>query len=453
MSPDELAAKDAFRLQLEEICRQAIHIVFPELANIQLASFGSLSSGFGMPGSDMDLALVSSSPLSSDLPRMLEKAILDRHYGARLLTRTRVPIIKVCEQPLPELRAALFEEREKWDAMTLDERVQYDSPNRKDDHPADEKKQGVDGNVTNGADSEHGKNNSKEKSADKNNLQQAVTTIGAVTTGTLHHTIEHAASNTTELAGVAADSTTQAPQQRRQQRTWHREKILGPLDFPKTGVGIQCDINFSNPLGLHNTKLLRCYSLCDARVRPMVLFVKSWASRRKINSSYSGTLSSYGYVLMVLHYLVNIASPPVCPNLQIVRRPQNLGPHAHSDPNLYCEGYDVYFWRSEAEIQSLAAKSMLTPNRDSLGALLRQFFLYYAQQGYQSPSGGFAWTHEVLSLRTPRGVLTKEQKGWTGAKTTMHDNVSLLFLFHLNYLGRIPKNLCTDNVEVATPLD
>ena len=68
----------------------------------------------------MDLALVSPTlipdPASADseIPRLLEKTLLDLGYGARLLTRTRVPIIRFCEQPTPELLEALLENRAKW---------------------------------------------------------------------------------------------------------------------------------------------------------------------------------------------------------------------------------------------------------------------------------------------------------------------------------------------------
>lgn len=39
-------------------------------------------------------------------------------------------------------------------------------------------------------------------------------------------------------------------------------------------------------------------------------------SSRKINSPYEGTLSSYGYVLLVIYFLVHVKNPPVLPNLQ-----------------------------------------------------------------------------------------------------------------------------------------
>lgn len=120
---------------------------------------------------------------------------------------------------------------------------------------------------------------------------------------------------------------------------------------PSSGApfGIQCDIGFENRLALENTRLLLTYALTDTRLRTMVLFskrlsirtstvlssafdpelladrfpffapmfshaaVKVWTKRRKINNPYVGTLSSYGYVLMVIYYLTHIVRPPVLP--------------------------------------------------------------------------------------------------------------------------------------------
>ncbi|KAH9439110.1 hypothetical protein MCOR02_002683 [Pyricularia oryzae] len=201
-----------------------------------------------------------------------------------------------------------------------------------------------------------------------------------------------------------------------------RDPFGNGLEFPKSGVGVQCDINFSAHLALQNTLLLRCYSYVDPRVRPMVLFVKHWAKAHGINTPYRGTLSSYGYVLMVLHYLVNVAQPFVCPNLQQLARPPN--PHmtpAEMEATQFCKGKDVRFWRDEEEIKGLASQNLLTQNRDSVGHLLRGFFEYYAHPGALSigQGHGFEWGREVLSLRTPGGLLTKQEKGWTGAKTVI----------------------------------
>ena len=201
-----------------------------------------------------------------------------------------------------------------------------------------------------------------------------------------------------------------------------RDPYRDRLEFPKFGVGVQCDINFSAHLALQNTLLLRCYSHCDERVRPLVLFIKHWAKVRQINSPYRGTLSSYGYVLMVLHYLVNIAQPFVCPNLQKLARPPppNLTPQ-EVEETMQCKGRDIQFWRDEVEIQRLARENALTQNRDSIGQLLRGFFEYYAQGNQMStvPARGFDWGRDVLSLRTHGGLLSKQEKGWTGAKTVI----------------------------------
>ncbi|KAH6607934.1 hypothetical protein Trco_004247 [Trichoderma cornu-damae] len=199
-----------------------------------------------------------------------------------------------------------------------------------------------------------------------------------------------------------------------------RERYRDPLEFPETDAGVQCDINFSAHLALQNTLLLRCYSHTDPRVRPMVLFVKHWAKVRGINSGYRGTLSSYGYVLMVLHYLVNIAQPFVCPNLQqLAPMPPNNLSAAEMQSTVSCRGYNIQFWRNEEEIIRLASHNQLNGNAESLGHLLRGFFEYFAQTGMMSNGlgRGFDWGRNVISIRTHGGILTKQDKGWTGAKT------------------------------------
>ncbi|KAK4100883.1 hypothetical protein N658DRAFT_496970 [Parathielavia hyrcaniae] len=207
-----------------------------------------------------------------------------------------------------------------------------------------------------------------------------------------------------------------------------RDRYSSALEFPKSGVGVQCDINFSAHLAVQNTLLLRCYSHCDPRVRPLVLFVKHWAKVRRINTPYRGTLGSYGYSLMMLHYLVNIAQPFVCPNLQQLARPPDpaLAPQ-QAEETLLCKGRNIQFWRDEAEIVRLARDNALTQNRESVGELLRGFFEYYAKGGPPMatlPCRSFDWGRDVISLRTHGGLLSKQAKGWTGAKTVVESSSS-----------------------------
>ncbi|KAI4755331.1 PAP/OAS1 substrate-binding domain-containing protein [Aureobasidium sp. EXF-3400] len=420
MSDSEIAMKDAFRIKLQQIFEN-LKSPDPEnpLPSVELASFGSLSSGFATAGSDMDLAIVTSSehdlsqhfsPHENGLARVLEKELLDNGIGARLLTRTRVPIIKICEQPTPELLDALRESREKWDNLPEDEKYSTSKPaadetNSKKDTPESESK-------TDGAQPSEQNGVVSQEQVPADSVSSLVESTQA-----LHIDLQTSSS---QPQVTSKSENTQQPHQEQSQdkqanrqrndRSWRREKAAGPLDFPNDGVGIQCDINFFNPLGIHNTQMLRCYSKCDPRVRPMVLFIKSWAKRRKINSSYSGTLSSYGYVLMVLHYLVNVARPPVLPNLQHEAEADGV-------PPTIIDGHEVCFFDREDIIETRASQGVVTQNKESLGNLLVGFFKYYAVN-----SGGFFWTRDVLSLRTQGGLLSKDQKGWTGAKTEHNDN-------------------------------
>lgn len=201
-----------------------------------------------------------------------------------------------------------------------------------------------------------------------------------------------------------------------------RDRFRDKLEFPKSDIGVQCDINFSAQLALQNTHLLRCYAQTDPRVRPLVLFVKHWAKVRAINTPYRGTLSSYGYVLMVLHYLTNVCRPYVCPNLQQMAPPvpPNLTPQ-QIEATVEYKNRDIRFWRDEEQIKAAVQRGELSQNTDPLGLLLRGFFEYYTQNGMMStyPVRGFDWGRDVLSLRSSNGLLSKNEKGWTGAKTVL----------------------------------
>jgi terminal uridylyltransferase len=419
MSQTERDEKESFRKELEKICQEVCASDPGRLPEVSIEGFGSFESGFASAGSDMDLVLVVKdssptaecfSPMENDLPRALEKRLLQMGIGAHLLTRTRVPIIKVCQNPGSSLLDKLREEREKWEGLDRDKKY----PHLKEDN--DEAGEGGDVDTSQTIITDKETNTSiliEHTPSISTEKPTAIVKDGSSGDAPAGTSATPATPTTTE-AGPQTDATKQGEVARKSRREpWTRERKAGPLDFPKDGVGIQTDINFFNPLGIHNTQMLRCYSLCDPRVRPMILFVKSWAKRRKINSSYSGTLSSYGFVLMVLHYLVNIANPPVLPNLQLPWRPHDRCTPQGVDKT-EIEGWEVDFWRREDEIKEAAQRGVLSRNKEPLGALLAGFFQYYSSQGgYPS----FHWMGQVLSLRTQGGLLSKEAKGWVKAVT------------------------------------
>ncbi|KAL1720359.1 hypothetical protein EV715DRAFT_250393 [Schizophyllum commune] len=163
---------------------------------------------------------------------------------------------------------------------------------------------------------------------------------------------------------------------------------------PGLPLGIACDIGFENRLALENTRLLMCYAMIDpTRVRTLVLFLKVWSKRRKINSPYKGTLSSYGYVLLVIFFLVHVKNPAVLPNLQQMPplRPISKEDTHLGDKNIwFFDDIDVLRQRWHSE------------NTESVAELLIDFFRYYSKD--------FLYNTGVASIRA--GLLKKDAKGW-----------------------------------------
>lgn len=75
------------------------------------------------------------------------------------------------------------------------------------------------------------------------------------------------------------------------------------LKFKDKETGFEIDLNCNNAVGIRNTRLLHCYARLDWRIRPLVIMVKLWAQANNINDAKNMTVSSYSWVLMVIHFL------------------------------------------------------------------------------------------------------------------------------------------------------
>ena len=73
--------------------------------------------------------------------------------------------------------------------------------------------------------------------------------------------------------------------------------------FKDSVTGLECDISLHNPLAVKNTQLLMSYSTVDPRVRQLAYAVKRWSKARDLNNPSSGTSSSYGWMIMLIHFL------------------------------------------------------------------------------------------------------------------------------------------------------
>lgn len=390
---DEQVAKENFRKRLELFCQKTLAQQYPELdaSAVRLKCYGSLNNGFGLAGCDMDLLLalpdgftpqatalsahnvkavekvstdtvtgtqdISASEDVSEPAQqesfaigwLLEGALLDQSLGARLLTKTRVPILKICESPGEDLLKKL-----RW----------YRSDQMNSRTP------------------------SIAPSVSESTFPPTFD-LGALT---------EALSTLEDQESAAGISLPDAQDQ--------GKKTATDLEFGND-CGIKCDVNFTNDMAMFNTRLLREYCMLDPRVAQVGVFVKIWAKTRDINTPYYGTLSSYGFVLMVLHFLINIVEPPVIPNLQHLAREED-GWNQRESVDLLDGKYDVRFLTDHATITQY--RNARSPNKDSIGNLIRGFFWYY------STPNGFNWKNDVISIRTKGGIVKKYSKGWTEAK-------------------------------------
>ena len=403
----EQVVKETFRKRLENYFQDTLSKQYPDLEphGVRLKCYGSLNNGFGLAGCDMDLLLALPDNFASKIlakpaqtaPKaelmadakkpvdqtedaatdtateeakqegfevgwLLEGALLDVGIGARLLTKTRVPILKVCESPSKELLETLRQYR-------LDQ-LQVKTP--------------------------------QSTHSDSEPIFPPPLDLKA---------LDDALGNLDDQDTAAKVSLPASPPQR----------PGASLEFDGD-FGIKCDVNFGNSLAVHNTRLLREYCLFDPRVAQVGVFVKAWARSRDINTPYYGTLSSYGYVLMVLHFLMNVVKPPVIPNLQYLAHNEDAW-RGKPSIELFEGKYDIRFLADKRKIDDY--RQTMTPNRDSTGNLIRGFFWYYTARD------GFNWKNDIVSLRTPGGILKKFTKGWTEAKwseNTSKKNVRLRFL-------------------------
>lgn len=163
---------------------------------------------------------------------------------------------------------------------------------------------------------------------------------------------------------------------------------------------VQIDVCMNNILAVRNTKLLKAYVDLDPRFRSVCILVKLWAKRRDLNDAYRGTLSSYAYTLLVIHYLQTL-DPPVLPCLQATVNGKSVIVGEEQPKEMTDVGhnklYNTYFDRS------VTAATFKSANTGSVCELLLGFFKYFAYT--------FQYRTDLVSIRL--GVrTTREERGW-----------------------------------------
>ncbi|KAF8685824.1 hypothetical protein HU200_043732 [Digitaria exilis] len=152
--------------------------------------------------------------------------------------------------------------------------------------------------------------------------------------------------------------------------------------------GFSCDICINNLLAVANTKLLKDYAQIDQRLLQLAFLVKHWAKLRGVNETYRGTLSSYAYVLMCIHFL-QLREPKSLPCLQAMEHTYTMNVH----------GTECAYFDKVHQLQDFGAE-----NKESIAELLWAFFHYWAfHHNYK---------RDVISVRIGN-TISRKQKNWT----------------------------------------
>lgn len=143
----------------------------------------------------------------------------------------------------------------------------------------------------------------------------------------------------------------------------------------------EIDVSIEHWLVVRNTALLKTYAAVDERAKLLMMMVKIWSKRVGIADATNGTLSSYGWFLLVVFFLQQI-QPPVLPNLQaqdlLVQR--DMGRVVRDwrhPPKPESENWDTSFCE-DAEFARATMIATHGKNTSSIGELLLDFFDFYA---------------------------------------------------------------------------
>ena len=151
-------------------------------------------------------------------------------------------------------------------------------------------------------------------------------------------------------------------------------------------TGIPLDISVNNTLALHNTQLLKTYSMQDARVSQTILAIKYWAMCRDVSDAPAGTFSSYAWTLLCIQSM-QMTTPPLVANVQTGKK-RNMQ-HVEGDD------YDVTIHPNPMSL-------LKQQNQQTLGEIIVNFFETFAN---------WDWSSDICSIRNG-AALSREEKGW-----------------------------------------
>ncbi|CAJ0573604.1 unnamed protein product, partial [Mesorhabditis spiculigera] len=115
---------------------------------------------------------------------------------------------------------------------------------------------------------------------------------------------------------------------------------------------LDADISYYNLLAMHNSRLISTYCDIWPPLRSLGIFVKLWAKNNQIGDAACGSISSYGHMLLLIHFLQQADILPVL----------SEAPWTDGLEKQFCEGFDVTFASDVESIKvvQIRRKAMLT---------------------------------------------------------------------------------------------
>lgn len=157
------------------------------------------------------------------------------------------------------------------------------------------------------------------------------------------------------------------------------------------------DLSMCNHCAIYNSRLLRNYVLIDNRTAQLHYLVKQYAKSCNIADASKGSLSSFAWSVMVIHFLQH-TQPPILPHLQ----------ETGNKKTVEVNGWNVWFDES-------FEPSSMARNQTGLTSLFKQFLLYFK---------AFDFENHVISIRTSR-LITKSEKDWTSCAMAIENPFEL----------------------------
>ncbi|CAF1401341.1 unnamed protein product [Adineta steineri] len=174
---------------------------------------------------------------------------------------------------------------------------------------------------------------------------------------------------------------------------------------------IEVDLSVNNALvPVENTRLLKTYTEIDFRVSQLGYMLKHLVKICDIGDASKGTLSSYAYINMVIHFLQQI-QPPVLPILQQL----NDDPSNKNGMIRQCMESNVYFYDNLSKLGEVWVNKN-GPNTLTAGELWIEFLRYYTEQ--------FDYEKNVVTIRQFE-PLERYKKGWFNKTIAIEDPFNL----------------------------